>query len=559
MTVATVDVKAGARPVRAPRGSVISCKGWQQEAALRMLMNNLDPDVAERPDELVVYGGTGRAARSWEAFDAIVASLRALENDETLLVQSGKPVGVFRTHPGAPRVLIANSNLVGRWATWEHFRELERQGLMMYGQMTAGSWIYIGSQGIVQGTYETFGAVARRHFGGSLAGRLVVSAGLGGMGGAQPLAATMQGAVFLAFDVDESRIDKRLATGYCDVKAATLDEALRLADDARREGRALSIGVVMNAAPALEALAARDVVVDVLTDQTSAHDMLRGYIPDGMSLAEAASLRESDPAEYLVRSTGTAIRHVRAMLAIQRRGAVTFDYGNNLRTVAFDAGVADAFDIPGFIPEYIRPLFCEGKGPFRWVALSGEPADIARTDRLALELFPEDAHLARWIKLAQERIHFQGLPARICWLGQGDRARFGIALNDLVASGELSAPIAIGRDHLDTGSVASPFRETEAMLDGTDAVSDWPILNALLNVASGASWVSFHHGGGVGIGNSLHAGQVIVADGTPEMRERLQRVLTNDPGIGVARHADAGYQLARETAARTGIVIPMAR
>jgi urocanate hydratase len=559
MTVATVDVKAGARPVRAPRGSAISCKGWQQEAALRMLMNNLDPDVAERPDELVVYGGTGRAARSWEAFDAIVASLRALENDETLLVQSGKPVGVFRTHPGAPRVLIANSNLVGRWATWEHFRELERQGLMMYGQMTAGSWIYIGSQGIVQGTYETFGAVARRHFGGSLAGRLVVSAGLGGMGGAQPLAATMQGAVFLAFDIDESRIDKRLATGYCDVKATTLDEALRLADDARREGRALSIGVVMNAAPALEALAARDVVVDVLTDQTSAHDMLRGYIPDGMSLAEAASLRESDPAEYLVRSTGTAIRHVQAMLAIQRRGAVTFDYGNNLRTVAFDAGVADAFDIPGFIPEYIRPLFCEGKGPFRWVALSGEASDIARTDRLALELFPEDAHLARWIKLAQERIHFQGLPARICWLGQGDRARFGIALNDLVASGELSAPIAIGRDHLDTGSVASPFRETEAMLDGTDAVSDWPILNALLNVASGASWVSFHHGGGVGIGNSLHAGQVIVADGTPEMRERLQRVLTNDPGIGVARHADAGYQLARETAARTGIVIPMAR
>ena len=549
---------AGARPVRAPRGSARSCKGWQQEAALRMLMNNLDPDVAERPDELVVYGGTGKAARSWEAFDAIVASLRALEDDETLLVQSGKPVGVFRTHRSAPRVLIANSNLVGRWATWEHFRDLERHGLMMYGQMTAGSWIYIGSQGIVQGTYETFGAVARRHFGGSLAGRLVVTAGLGGMGGAQPLAATMQGAAMLAFDVDESRIDKRLATGYCDAKARTLDEGLALAEGARRDGRAYSVGVVMNAAPALEELVRRGVSVDVLTDQTSAHDMLRGYIPDGMSLSAAATLRDRDPAAYVAASTATAVRHVRAMLALQRAGAITFDYGNNIRTVALDAGLADAFDIPGFIPEYIRPLFCEGKGPFRWVALSGDPADIARTDRLALELFPHDTHLHRWITLARERIHFQGLPARICWLGQGDRARFGLALNDLVASGELSAPIAIGRDHLDTGSVASPFRETEAMKDGTDAVSDWPILNALLNVASGASWVSFHHGGGVGIGNSLHAGQVIVADGTPEMRERLQRVLTNDPGLGVARHADAGYELARETAARTGIVLPMA-
>ena len=558
MTALATPPMTGARPVRAPRGSAISCKGWQQEAALRMLMNNLDPDVAERPDELVVYGGTGRAARSWEAFDAIVASLRALENDETLLVQSGKPVAVFRTHTSSPRVLIANSNLVGRWATWEHFRELERQGLVMYGQMTAGSWIYIGSQGIVQGTYETFGAVARRHFGGSLAGRLVVTAGLGGMGGAQPLAATMQGAVMLGFDVDESRIDKRLATGYIDVKAASLDEALKLAELARGEGRALSIGVVMNAAPALEDLLARNFSVDVLTDQTSAHDMLRGYIPDGMSLADAADLRERDPNQYLSRSTATAVRHVRAMLALQRRGAVTFDYGNNVRTVAFDAGVADAFEIPGFIPEYIRPLFCEGKGPFRWVALSGDPKDIARTDELVLELFPHDAHLARWIALAKERIHFQGLPARICWLGQGDRAKFGVALNDLVASGELSAPIAIGRDHLDTGSVASPFRETEAMKDGTDAVSDWPILNALLNVASGATWVSFHHGGGVGIGNSLHAGQVIVADGTAEMRERIQRVLTNDPGIGVARHADAGYEAARETAARTGIVIPMA-
>ena len=559
MTDSLAGADVGARVVRAPRGNTISCKGWQQEAALRMLMNNLDPDVAERPDELVVYGGTGRAARSWPAFDAIVASLRALENDETLLVQSGKPVAVFRTHAGAPRVLIANSNLVGRWATWEHFRELERKGLMMYGQMTAGSWIYIGSQGIVQGTYETFGAVADRHFGGSLAGRLVVTAGLGGMGGAQTLAATMQGAVMLAFDVDESRIDKRLATGYCDVKAASLDDGIARAEVACREGRALSIGVVMNAAPALEAMAERGVHIDVLTDQTSAHDMLRGYIPDGLSVADAAELRARDPDEYVVRSTATAVRHVRAMLALQRAGAITFDYGNNVRTVAFDAGVTDAFDIPGFIPEYIRPLFCEGKGPFRWVALSGDPADIARTDELVLELFPGDAHLRRWITLARERIHFQGLPARICWLGQGDRARFGVALNDLVASGELSAPIAIGRDHLDTGSVASPFRETEAMLDGSDAVSDWPILNALLNVASGASWVSFHHGGGVGIGNSLHAGQVIVADGTPEMRERLQRVLTNDPGIGVARHADAGYAAARETAARSGIVMPMAR
>ena len=549
----------GARPVRAPRGTTISCKGWQQEAALRMLMNNLDPDVAERPDELVVYGGTGKAARSWEAFDAIVASLRALENDETLLVQSGKPVAVFRTHAGAPRVLIANSNLVGRWATWAHFRELERRGLMMYGQMTAGSWIYIGSQGIVQGTYETFGAVGRTHFGGSLAGRLVVTAGLGGMGGAQPLAATMQGAAMLAFDVDESRIDKRLATGYCDAKARTLDEGLAMAERARREGRAFSVGVVMNAAPALEELVRRNVAVDVLTDQTSAHDMLRGYIPDGMSVAAAAELRERDAAAYVAASTATAVRHVRAMLELRRRGAVTFDYGNNIRTVALDAGVRDAFEIPGFIPEYIRPLFCEGKGPFRWVALSGDPADIARTDELVLKLFPHDEHLKRWITLARERIHFQGLPARICWLGQGDRATFGVALNDLVASGELSAPIAIGRDHLDTGSVASPFRETEAMKDGTDAVSDWPILNALLNVASGASWVSFHHGGGVGIGNSLHAGQVIVADGTPEMRERLRRVLTNDPGIGVARHADAGYEAARSTAKRTGIDIPMAR
>ena len=548
---------AGPRPVRAPRGSAISCKGWQQEAALRMLMNNLDPEVAERPDDLVVYGGTGRAARSWEAFDAIVHTLRELEDDETLLVQSGKPVGVFRTHRSAPRVLIANSNLVGRWATWEHFRELERRGLTMYGQMTAGSWIYIGSQGIVQGTYETFGAVARRHFGGTLAGRLVVTAGLGGMGGAQPLAATMQGAVILAFDVDESRIDKRIDTGYCDVRAASLDEGIELAEAARREGRALSIAVTMNAAPALEALVRRRVHVDVLTDQTSAHDMLRGYVPDGMSLDEAAALRASDEAAYVTASTATAVRHVRAMLALQSAGAITFDYGNNIRTVAFDAGVDRAFDIPGFIPEYIRPLFCEGKGPFRWVALSGDPKDIKRTDDLALELFPHDEHLARWIALAQQKIAFQGLPARICWLGQSDRAKFGVAINDLVASGEISAPIAIGRDHLDTGSVASPFRETEGMRDGSDPVADWPLLNAMLNVASGASWVSFHHGGGVGIGNSLHAGQVIVADGTSEMRVRLERVLTNDPGTGVARHADAGYEDARATARKHGLHLPM--
>ncbi|MEO6447156.1 MAG: urocanate hydratase [Gemmatimonadaceae bacterium] len=552
-----LDTVAGPREVRAPRGSTLSCKGWQQEAALRMLMNNLDPEVAERPDDLVVYGGTGRAARSWEAFDAIVRSLRTLEDDETLIVQSGKPVAVFRTQASAPRVLIANSNLVGRWATWEHFRELERMGLIMYGQMTAGSWIYIGSQGIVQGTYETFGSVARHHFGGSLAGRLVVTAGLGGMGGAQTLAATMCGAAILAIDVDETRIDKRLATGYCDRKTRSLDEALKWVLDARERGAALSVGLVGNAADVLTELVRRDVVPDVLTDQTSAHDMLNGYVPSGLTLQDAAELREHDPTEYVRRATATAVEHVRAMLALQARGAVTFDYGNNLRTVALDAGVQNAFDFPGFVPAYVRPLFCEGRGPFRWVALSGDPADIHRTDELVLELFPEDEHLARWITLAREKIHFQGLPARICWLGQGQRAKFGVALNDLVASGELSAPIVIGRDHLDTGSVASPFRETESMKDGSDAIADWAILNALLNVASGASWVSFHHGGGVGIGNSLHAGQVIVADGTDAMRQRLQRVLTNDPGIGVARHADAGYDSALETARREGIQLPM--
>ena len=545
------------RAIHAPRGSTISCKGWQQEAALRMLMNNLDPDVAERPEDLVVYGGTGKAARNWDAFEAIVATLRRLEDDETLLIQSGKPVGVFTTHRGAPRVLIANSNLVGRWATWEKFRELERAGLTMYGQMTAGSWIYIGSQGIVQGTYETFGSVARRHFGGSLAGRFVLTAGLGGMGGAQPLAATMQGAAVLAIEVDESRVDKRLETRYCDRKTSSLDEAIDWIDTARSAGGALSVGLVGNAADVLPAMVERGIVPDVLTDQTSAHDMLNGYIPAGMPLAEAVALRTSDPERYVDLSTASAVKHVAAMLAMQKSGAITFDYGNNIRTVAYDAGLSNAFDIPGFVPEYVRPLFCEGKGPFRWVALSGDPKDIARTDELVLDLFPNDEHLRRWITLARERIAFQGLPARICWLGQGERARFGVALNDLVASGEISAPIVIGRDHLDTGSVASPFRETEGMRDGSDAIADWAILNALLNVAGGASWVSFHHGGGVGIGNSLHAGQVIVADGTPEMRERLQRVLTNDPGIGVARHADAGYETAIATARAHAIDLPM--
>jgi urocanate hydratase len=549
--------RAARGAVRAPRGASISCKGWHQEAALRLLMNNLDPDVAERPEDLVVYGGTGKAARNWECYDAIVRELQSLGNDETLLVQSGKPVGVFRTHLGAPRVLIANSNLVGRWATWEHFRELERKGLMMYGQMTAGSWIYIGSQGIVQGTYETLGSVAQRHFAGSLSGRFVLSAGLGGMGGAQPLAATMQGAAALIVEVDQSRIAKRLETGYLDREARDLDEALDLISEAVHKKEAISIGVLGNAADVLPALVARGVRPDVVTDQTSAHDMLNGYVPAGMTLEDALALRETNPGEYVRRSTESAVRHVTAMLELQQRGAVTFDYGNNIRTVAFDAGLTNAFDIPGFVPEYIRPLFCEGKGPFRWVALSGDAKDIKRTDDLALELFPNDEHLRRWILLAQKKIKFQGLPARICWLGQSDRAKFGMAINDLVASRELSAPVAIGRDHLDTGSVASPFRETEGMRDGTDAVADWPLLNAMLNVASGASWVSFHHGGGVGIGNSLHAGQVIVADGTPEMRIRLERVLTNDPGTGVARHADAGYEEAVKTARKHGLHLPM--
>lgn len=545
------------RIVRAPTGRERSCRGWVQEAALRMLMNNLDPNVAEHPEALIVYGGSGKAARNWESFDRIVETLRVLGDDETLLVQSGKPVAVFRTHADAPRVLLANANLVGRWATWEEFRRLEAMGLTMYGQMTAGSWIYIGSQGIVQGTYETFGAVARAHFGGSLVGRLVVTAGLGGMGGAQPLAAAMHGAAVLAVEVDRSRIEKRIATRYCDVLATELDDALRLLDDARQRGTGLSVGLLGNAAEVLPELVRRGITPDVVTDQTSAHDLLVGYIPQGLSLEQAAAMRDRDREGYLQRVKSSVVAHVQAMRTMQQRGAVAFDYGNNIRTVALDAGLADAFEIPGFVPEYVRPLFCEGKGPFRWVALSGDPADIARTDALLLEMFPHDAHLARWITLAQERIAFQGLPARICWLGQGERARFGVAINDLVARGELSAPIVIGRDHLDTGSVASPFRETEGMRDGSDAIADWAILNAMLNVASGASWVSFHHGGGVGIGNSLHAGQVIVADGTPEAARRLERVLTNDPGIGVARHADAGYPTAVDTAAREHLTLPM--
>jgi urocanate hydratase len=545
------------RTIRAPRGSELSCRGWQQEAALRMLMNNLDPDVAERPEDLVVYGGTGKAARSWDAFDAIVRTLRDLADDETLLVQSGKPVAVLRTHRHSPRVLIANSNLVGRWATWDHFRELERQGLMMYGQMTAGSWIYIGTQGILQGTYETLGAVAREHFGGSLRGTWTLTGGMGGMGGAQPLAATLQDGAILVVDVDASRIRRRVETRYCDRMSEDVDEALGWVLEAKRAGEPLSVGLVGNCAEVLPELNRRGVVPDILTDQTSAHDALNGYVPAGLSLADAAELRERDPREYQRRAMQSMRVHCEAMVEMMRRGAVTFDYGNNLRGQALDAGYADAFAFPGFVPAYVRPLFCEGKGPFRWVALSGDPEDIYRTDRLVLELFPDDEHLRRWITRARERIEFQGLPARICWLGQGARARFGVALNDLVASGELKAPIVIGRDHLDTGSVASPFRETEAMKDGSDAVADWPILNALVNVASGASWVSFHHGGGVGIGNSLHAGQVIVADGTPEMRERLERVLTNDPGMGIIRHADAGYERAVETAREQGIRLPM--
>ena len=550
-------MSTAARIIRAPRGNRLTCKAWPQEAALRMLMNNLDPDVAERPEDLVVYGGSGRAARSWAAFDAIVSSLTRLEHDETLLVQSGKPVGVFRTHDAAPRVLIANALLVPAWATWETFRDLEHRGLTMYGQMTAGSWIYIGTQGILQGTYETLAAVGRRHFGGNLSGRLFVTAGLGGMGGAQPLAATMNGAAALCVEVDPARIERRLATRYVDEATDSLEDALERTARWRREKTARSVALCANAADVLPALVARGIECDVVTDQTSAHDPLNGYVPNGLSLAAAVRLRSDNPAEYTTRSLAAMATHVRAMLAFERRGAVVFDYGNNIRAQAVKAGVADAFDIPGFVPEYVRPLFCEGKGPFRWAALSGDPADIAATDRAVLDLFPDDDALARWIRLAGERVAFQGLPARICWLGLGARAAFGLRLNEMVRRGELKAPIVIGRDHLDTGSVASPNRETEGMRDGSDAIADWPVLNALLNASCGATWVSVHHGGGVGIGYSLHAGMVVVADGTREADERLERVLTCDPGIGVARHADAGYEDAIETAARHGLRLPM--
>jgi urocanate hydratase len=543
--------------IRAPRGTRLRTKGWQQEAALRMLMNNLDPEVAEAPDELVVYGGTGKAARDWPSFHAIVRALESLENDETLLIQSGKPVGILRTHSMAPRVLIANANLVGKWSNWEVFRELEQKGLMMYGQMTAGSWIYIGSQGIVQGTYETFAAAGRKHFGGSLKGKLIVSGGMGGMGGAQPLAATMTGACFLGIDVDPKRIQKRVESGYCDRMATTVDEALQLLAEARREGAARSVGLVGNAADVLPELLRRNVVPEIVTDQTSAHDPLNGYVPNGLSFEAALALRQQNSEEYVARSMAAMGKHVEAMLELKRRGSVVFDYGNNLRTNAKLAGVLDAFDIPGFVPEYIRPLFCEGKGPFRWVALSGDPEDIRKTDKLVLSLFPGDEGLKRWIKLAGERIQFQGLPARICWLGYGQRAKLGLAINELVRSGEITAPIVIGRDHLDTGSVASPYRETEGMLDGSDAVADWPLLNALVNTAAGASWVSIHNGGGVGIGYSQHAGMVVVADGTDEAALRLERVLTTDPGMGVLRHADAGYPAARSFAKDAGLRLPM--
>ncbi|HEX2250185.1 MAG TPA: urocanate hydratase [Gemmatimonadales bacterium] len=544
--------------ITAPRGRTISCLGWQQEAALRMLMNNLDPEVAERPDDLVVYGGTGKAARSWECYERIVDTLRRLENDETLLVQSGKPVGVFRTHDEAPRVLLANAHLVPRWATWDEFRRLESLGLTMYGQMTAGSWIYIGTQGILQGTYETFAECARQHFGGTLEGRLVVTGGLGGMGGAQPLAATMNGAAFLGVDVDERRIRRRVDTRYCDRLETDLDAALRLVQDARERRKPLSVGLVGNIAEVLPELVRRGITPDVVTDQTSAHDLRVGYIPAGLTLDEAERLREADPQGYEARVLDSMSRHVEAMLELLRRGAVVFDYGNNIRgQVADHRGMAKAFDIPGFVPAFIRPLFCRGAGPFRWVALSGDPADIAATDQAVLDTFPAKQTLARWIRQAQERVAFQGLPARICWLEYGERAEMGARFNWLVKKGKVSAPIVIGRDHLDTGSVASPNRETEGMKDGSDAIADWPLLNALLNTACGASWVSIHHGGGVGIGYSIHAGMVVVADGSESAERRLQRVLTADPGTGVMRHADAGYDLAIQTAKARGVDLPM--
>ncbi len=556
MTERSVSPAMNAQTVRAPRGSVISCKGWQQEAALRMLMNNLDPEVAEKPEDLIVYGGRGKAARNWQCFAALVRSLRELEGDETLLVQSGKPVAIFRTHPDAPRVLIANANLVPAWATQEHFDELDRRGLIMYGQMTAGSWIYIGTQGILQGTYETLAAVAQRHFGGDLRGRFVLSSGLGGMGGAQPLAVTMNGGVALIVEVDPARARRRLANRYVDKVVDTLEEAMTLVETAKARHEPLSVGLIGNAAEVLPELAARGVTPDIVTDQTPAHDTL-SYIPAGLSLAEADDLRRRDPQTYGRRALQSMAAHVQAMLEFQRRGAVVFDYGNNLRQRAYDAGVKDAFSYPGFVQAYVRPLFCEGKGPFRWVALSGDPADIYAIDDLVTREFAYDEHLVRWITMARERVAFQGLPARICWLGYGERARFGLLLNEMVARGQVSAPIVIGRDHLDAGSVASPRRETEGMRDGTDAVADWPILNALLNAVSGATWVSFHHGGGVGIGYSLHAGQVIVADGTSDAARRLERVLNADPGLGIVRHADAGYPEAIAAARRHGIKMPM--
>jgi urocanate hydratase len=557
MAIESESRHAGPRPVRAPRGPERTCKGWSQEAALRMLMNNLDPEVAERPDDLVVYGGTGRAARSWDAFDAIVRELRNLENDETLLVQSGKPVGVFRTNEWSPRVLIANSNLVGKWANWDDFRRLERLGLTMYGQMTAGSWIYIGTQGILQGTYETFAELARQHFGGTLRGRVTLTAGLGGMGGAQPLAVTMNEGVALIVEVDEARARRRLEIGYVDRLTHSLDEALAWTRAAAAAGEAVSIALVGNAAEVLPELVRRGERFDVVTDQTSAHDALNGYVPAGVSVAEAVAMRQADPEGYVGCSMASMAAHVRAMLAMQTAGSITFDYGNNIRAQALTAGVPNAFDFPGFVPAFIRPLFCEGKGPFRWAALSGDPADILTTDRVILELFPEDASLRRWIEMAEARVPFQGLPARICWLGYGERARAGLAFNELVRSGAVSAPIVIGRDHLDSGSVASPNRETESMRDGSDAIADWPLLNALVNTASGASWVSIHHGGGTGIGYSQHAGMVIVADGTDLAAQKLERVLTADPGMGVIRHVDAGYERAIEVARERGIHSPM--
>ena len=545
------------RTVRAPRGKTISCKGWHQEAAMRMLMNNLDPEVAEKPDELVVYGGSGKAARDWDSFDAIVRTLKELENDETLLVQSGKPVGVFKTYSYAPRVLIANSLLVPKWATWEHFRELEKLGLIMYGQMTAGSWIYIGTQGILQGTYETLSSLAKVHFNSDLSGKLVLTAGLGGMGGAQPLAVTMNNGIMIAAEVDYDRIQRRLKTEYLDTMTVSLDEALRLADKALMDKKPLSIGILGNAADVFPEMVKRGRIPDVVTDQTSAHDELNGYVPAGIPYEEALDLRKSNPERYIKMSFDSMAKHCQAILDMKKQGAVAFDYGNNLRGQAYKAGLKNAFDYPGFVPAYIRPLFCEGKGPFRWVALSGDPKDIKVTDEIVLRLFPEDEALLRWITLSSERVRFQGLPSRICWLGYGAREKFGLAINAAVASGEISAPIVIGRDHLDCGSVASPYRETENMKDGSDAIADWPILNALLNAVSGASWVSVHHGGGVGMGLSIHAGMVIVADGTKEMADRLSRVLSNDPGSGIMRHADAGYEKAIEVAKDKGIKLPM--